>query len=140
MSTAASTGHTSNIIGISVDLEVVAKNQLRQILLGLDKTVDSALVTWSIRFELNERDKKADPWARRVKLNVSVKSIHNDLAQLAAQNGLTIEQTTYLLTTAAKATKDAQAAKDAATDAQAKAAASKKVEASKEKVEAVLTQ
>lgn len=134
------TGHASNVIGISVDFELVAKNGLRQILLGLDKTVEAALVTWSIRFELNERDKKADAWARRVKLNVSVKSIHNNLAELAAQNGLTIEQTTYLLTTAAKATKDAQAAKDAATDAQSKAAATKKVEASKEKVEEVLNQ
>ena len=74
-----------------------------------------------------------------MKLDVAVKSIHNNLAQLAAQNGLTVEQTTYLLTTAAKATKDAQAAKAAAKDAVAKAAAAKKVEASKEKVEAVLT-
>jgi len=133
------TGHTSNVIGVSVDLEVVAKNGLRQILLGLDKTVEAALVIWSIRFELNERDKKADAWARRVKLNVAVKSIHNNLAELAFQNGLTVEQTTYLLTTAAKATKDAQAAKEAATDAQSKTAAKNKVEASKEKVEEVLT-
>jgi hypothetical protein len=61
------------------------------------------------------------------------------LAELAAQNGLTLEQTTYLLTTAAKATKDAQAAKDAAKTAAEKAAAAKKVSDSKDKVEAVLT-
>lgn|GEM_PF-4185189 len=139
MATTTSTKHTSNIVGVSVDLEVVAKNQLRQILLGLDKSMDGALVTWSIRFELNERAAKTDSWARRVKLDVAVQSIHNNLAELAAKNGLTDQQVTYLLTAAAKATKDAQAAKDAAKDAAAKAAAATKVAASKEKVEAVLT-
>ena len=134
------TGHTSNVIGVGVIIEVNSKNQLRQILLGLDKTVEPNLVTWSIKFDLNEREKKADAWATRVKLNVVVKSINNNLAELASQNGLTIEQTTYLLTTAVKATKAAQAAKDSATDAQSRAAAKQKVEASKAVVEEVLNQ
>ena len=134
------TGHSSAVVGISVDFEVNSKNGLRQILLGLDKTVEPNLVTWSIRFALNERDKKGDAWTTRVKLNVSVESIHNNVAEIASKTGLSMEQTTYLLTDAAKEAKAAQAAKDSATTPQAKAAAKQQVAASKKTVEAVFDQ
>jgi len=131
------TEHKSAVIGIKVDFEVSSKNGLRQVLLGLDKTVEANLDTWSIRFALNERDKKSDGWTTRVKLNVEVKSIHNNAAEIAAKTGLTMEQTTFLLTDAAKAAKAAQAAKDSATTPETKASAKKQVADSKEVIEGV---
>jgi len=81
---------TSTIKSISVDIEVLTKDRLRRVVFGLDKaTSDDGDVSWTINFELFEREKKTDDFGEPlVNLDaVVVKKTHVDQAEATATAG-----------------------------------------------------
>jgi hypothetical protein len=96
---------TSTLKSISVDIEVTTKDRLRKVVFGLDKvTADDGEVTWTINFELFERDAKSDEFGDAlVTLDaVVVNEANFDKAEATASAGrLTAGQTEHALGPAA---------------------------------------
>ena len=51
---------TSTVITIKVHFELITNDKLRKVVFGLEKDTQGIQVTWTINFELFERDKKTD--------------------------------------------------------------------------------
>ena len=105
---------TSTIIKLKVHFELNTPNGLRKVIFGLEKDATAGnVVSWSIDFQLFERDKKTDPWGDAiVTLNVDVDKQLFPKAEKAAQ-GLTPGQSAHALGPAAD---DAKAAADGEID------------------------
>ena len=105
---------TSTIIKLKVHFELNTPNGLRKVIFGLEKDATAGnVVSWSIDFQLFERDKKTDPWGDAiVTLNVDVDKQLFPKAEKASQ-GLTPGQSAHALGPAAD---DAKAAADGEID------------------------
>ena len=91
-----------NLKSISVDLEVMTSDRLRKVIFGLDKSTEEDEVTWTIRFQLLERDNKSDEFGDSlIKLTVVVKKANFDNAEITAKKGLNSAQAEHLLGPAA---------------------------------------
>lgn len=117
---------TSTLKSISVDIEVQTTDRLRKVVFGLDKeTADNGEITWTINFQLFERDTKADDFGDPlVKLDaVLVKAANFDAAETAATKGsLTKSQAEFALGPASVDAKRFQAGKITQEKAEATAA------------------
>ena len=76
------------IVALSVRLEVVTPDKLRKIIFGLIKGTDDGMVTWTINFELNDREKKTEEFGKVIDLDVEVKTKNFELAAVTAEKGL----------------------------------------------------
>jgi hypothetical protein len=98
------------IVAIRVKFELNAKNGLRRIMFGLEKSTQGEVVVWKIDFSLFERDKKTDAYGDPlVSLEVEVDTKLNAKAEATAQKGLTPPQAAHAMGPAADDAKDAQA-------------------------------
>ncbi len=104
----------STVIKLKVQFELNTPNGLRKVIFGLEKDATQGnVVSWSINFQLFQRDKKTDPWGDAiVTLNISVDKKLFPKAETAAQ-GLSPAQSAHALGPAAD---DAQAAADGEID------------------------
>ena len=105
---------TASIIKMKVHFELNTPNGLRRVIFGLSKDATSGTtVTWTIDFQLFEREKKSDPYGDAiVTLNVEVDKALNSKAEKAAK-GLTAGQSAHALGPAAD---DAKAAEEGEID------------------------
>ena len=98
----------AQIVGIKVKFELNARNGLRRVVFGLEKTTDGDRVHWTINFELFEREKKSESYADAlVDLEVEVDTKLNAKAEKVAQSGLTPTQAAHALGPAADDAKEA---------------------------------
>jgi hypothetical protein len=103
-----------DILGIKVKFTLESKNRLRRVLFGLEKNTEGDDITWTIDFQLLERDNKGDDFGDPlVDLQIEVDSTLNKRAEAAAKNGLTPGQAAHAIGPAAA---DAKAAKDGEID------------------------
>ena len=103
-----------DIIGIKVKFTLESKNRLRRVVFGLEKDTKGDTVTWTINFQLFEREKKSDAFGDAlVDLEVEVDSKLNGRAEAAAKNGLTPGQAAHAIGPAAD---DAKAAEEGEID------------------------
>jgi hypothetical protein len=101
---------THDIIGIKVKFTIDSKDRLRRVVFGLEKSVEGDETTWTIDFQLFEREKKSEDFGdARVDLHVEVDSKLNGRAETAAKNGLTDGQAAHAIGPAADAASDAAA-------------------------------
>ena len=96
---------------ISVELKVITKDKLRQIIINLEKETNVAgKSTWTMDFTLNDRAKKEDKFEEVISLKVKIKPSLASKAEATAKdpNGLDNPQTAQALVAgdAAKAVKD----------------------------------
>ena len=97
------------IVGIKVKFELNARNGLRRVIFGLEKTTDGDKVHWMINFELYEREKKSEAYGDAlVDLEVEVDTKLNAKAEKVAQQGLTPTQAAHALGPAADDAKEAE--------------------------------
>jgi hypothetical protein len=99
------------IVAISVKLEVITPDKLRKIIFGLTKGTDDGMTTWTINFELHDREKKADEFGKVIDLDVEVKSKNHPLAEETATKGLNRPQVEHAVLRAAPAAKKLAAGK-----------------------------
>jgi hypothetical protein len=98
------------VVAIKVKFELNAKNGLRRILFGLEKSTEGDEVHWKIGFTLFERDKKSEPYGDPlVSLDVEVDTKLNAKAEITAREGLTPPQAAHALGPAADDAKDSAA-------------------------------
>src|SRR5262249_6103706 len=99
------------VISIHVQFELDSKDGLRKVIFGLEKDTDDSKnqVTWTIHFQLFERDRKADDFAQIINLDVLVKTSLQSKAENVAKSGLTQKQSLHALGPAAQDAKDAAA-------------------------------
>jgi hypothetical protein len=96
------------IVGIKVKFELNARNGLRRVIFGLEKTTDGDKIHWMINFELFEREKKSEAYGDAlVDLDVEVDTNLNAKAEKVAQSGLTPTQAAHALGPAADDAKEA---------------------------------
>jgi hypothetical protein len=91
------------VVAISVKLEVITPDKLRKIIFGLTKGTDQGLTTWTINFELHDRAKPADAFAKVIDLDVEVKTKNHHLAEETAVKGMNAPQVEHTITRAAPA-------------------------------------
>ena len=91
------------IVAISVKLEVITPDKLRKIIFGLTKGTESGLTTWVIDFELHDRAKPADAFAKVIDLKVEVKTKNHPLAEMTAAKGMDAPMVEHAITRAAPA-------------------------------------
>ena len=99
------------VISVHVQFELDSKDGLRKVIFGLEKDSDDGnnQATWTIHFQLFERDKKADDFAQVINLDVEVKTSLRSKAEQVAKSGLTQKQSAHALGPAAQDAKDAAA-------------------------------
>jgi hypothetical protein len=97
------------VISVHVQFELDSKDGLRKVIFGLEKDTDDSddEVTWTIHFQLLERDSKGDDFAQIINLDVAVKTSLKSKAEKVAQSGLTHKQSLHALGPAAQDAKDA---------------------------------
>ena len=101
---------TSTVITIKVHFELITNDKLRKVVFGLEKDTQGVKVTWTINFELFERDKKTDPWGDPI-VNVDVtvvKELHAKAEKIAI-SGMTAGAQAHALGPAADDQKAAEA-------------------------------
>lgn len=101
---------TSTVITIKVHFELITNDKLRKVVFGLEKDTQGVKVTWTINFELFERDKKTDPWGDAI-VNVDVtvvKELHAKAEKIAI-GGMTAGAQAHALGPAADDQKAAEA-------------------------------
>jgi transglycosylase-like protein with SLT domain len=105
---APASGPKRTIVGIKVKFELNAKNGLRRVIFGLEKSSQGDDVLWKINFALFEREKKSDPYGDAlVDMDIDVDTQLNKKAEDTAHKGLTPGQAAHALGPAAE---DAKAA------------------------------
>ena len=90
------------VTDINVEFELNAKNGLRRVMFGLEKSTNNDEVDWTIEFKLFEREKKSDKYEDplvSLKVKVDTKLFAN--AENASK-GLTSAQTAHALGPAAQ--------------------------------------
>ncbi len=101
----------ADIIGIHVQVTVNARNGLRRVVFGLKKDTEGDQVTWTILFQLFEREKKTDEYKDAlVDLNVEVDAkLYPQAEAVAKKQALTAGQAAHVIGPAADDAKAAQA-------------------------------
>src|SRR6185312_8252510 len=77
---------------ISVTFTIVTPDQLRKIIFKLDKSSDSVDESWSISFELDEREDPSKQFALVLQLQVNVDQTDHAKAAATLNNGLDTDQ------------------------------------------------
>ena len=108
-----------NIVGIHVKFTLNTPDGLRRVIFELRKSTEGDKVTWTINFQLFERQKKTDDFGDAiVNLEIGVDSKLNNKAEAMADNGMNDKQASFVLGPGGDAAKDAEAGK--ISDAKAK--------------------
>ena len=91
------------LVGLSVQLEVLAKGKLRKFVFGLKKTQENDVDKWTVSFELLDRATVDAQFARVVFLDVELdlKKVPVEAVQATADKGLNKAQVEYTLTAVA---------------------------------------
>jgi hypothetical protein len=91
------------LVGLSVQLEVLAKGKLRKFIFGLKKTQENDVDKWTVSFELLDRATVDAQFARVVFLDVELdlKKVPVEAVQATADKGLNKAQVEYTLTAVA---------------------------------------
>lgn len=104
------TSSNHQIVAMKVNLILNARNGLRRVIFGLEKDTDGDQVTWTINFQVFERDKRSDAYTDPlVSLDVEVDLALHAKAENAAKSGLTPNQAAHALGPAADDAKASQA-------------------------------
>jgi hypothetical protein len=91
------------IVAISVNLEVVTPDKLRKILFGFTKGTKDGLVTWTINFELHDRENKTAQFGKVIDLDVEVQAKNFALAEETITKGFNRAQVEHAITRSAPA-------------------------------------
>src|SRR3954451_24567354 len=102
------------IVKIHVKFTLNAPDGLRRVVFDLEKdSDDDGTVSWSITFQLFEREKKSDAFTEPlVELLVDVDSTRSSKAQTLADNGMTTRQAGFAIGPAADTAKDPEVDED----------------------------
>src|ERR1051325_68793 len=101
----------AEIIGIHVKVTVNSKNGLRRVIFDLKKHTEGDDVTWTISFQLFEREKRTDEFADALgEVNVEVdQQLHKQAEAVAKNQALTQGQAAHVIGPAADDAKAAAA-------------------------------
>lgn len=102
------------LVKIHVKFTLITPDGLRRVGFELEKdSKDDGIVSWSITFQLFERDKKSVPFGDPlVDLLVEVDTRLNTKAQAMADDGMTTKQAAFALGPAADTSKDPAVGED----------------------------
>jgi len=102
--------NTSTVVKIKVHFELLTKDKLRKVIFGLEKDTEGDKVTWTINFQLFEREKKTDPFGDPVvDISFEVDKVLHPNAEKTALTGMTALQQAHALGPAANDQKAADA-------------------------------
>ena len=92
------------VLALSVDIEVLSADQLKKFVFGISKEKKSETQSdWTIDFIFSKRDKKADSFVDRVKVNVAVSLEAVPDVERTAMKDMTVKQRNFVNGTVANA-------------------------------------
>ena len=93
-------GTARELVALSVKLEVLTKDKLKKFVFGLTKTKDREIDKWSMDFEMLDRAKTTDAFARAFFLDIDIdlKKVDAKAIQDTAEKGLNKPQVDFTRT------------------------------------------